>query len=272
MAIVMLLDNGSVRAESTLRLRWLAQRLEENSGQTIYPVSLNHSDKVPASELENTSAQVFDSFVRQHLDIGESEFLLIPLFFAKNRALSKLIPEKTEALKNEYPDIQIRLADPLYPLPDGEELLVDIVYDHVMGSLSGIAENQIVLVDHGSPSPEVTKVRNQLTKQVQARLPDDLHLDQAVMERRPGRTYDFNGELLKDWLDRKGAAGIKQVSVILLFFLPGRHAGKNGDIVEICENSAESFPNLHISISPLISEHPGLLSILSKRLEELSEN
>ena len=86
------------------------------------------------------------------------------------------------------------------------------------------------------------------------------------MERREGEQYDFNGVLLESWLRKKAQSGEKSAVVILLFFLPGRHAGTGGDIVEICEGIMQEYPDFKIAISPLISEHELLMPILHSRL------
>ena len=64
------------------------------------------------------------------------------------------------------------------------------------------------------------------------------------MERREGKEYDFNGELLKSYLLKKAKAGDTQAVVILQFLLAGRHAGRGGDIVTICEFCDGKIPKL----------------------------
>ncbi|MDX2506644.1 MAG: hypothetical protein QNL62_19520 [Gammaproteobacteria bacterium] len=72
--------------------------------------------------------------------------------------------------------------------------------------------------------------------------------------------------MLKDWLLKKVNEGETSAVVILMFFLPGRHAGEGGDIVEICHSVMEEYPDFKICISPLITEHSEFISILQKRL------
>ena len=87
-----------------------------------------------------------------------------------------------------------------------------------------------MLVDHGSPVPRVTDVRKHLANSVQKKLPAEVTLEQAVMERREGPEYDFNGQLLEHWLLDKAASGESSALVIMMFFLPGRHAGENREM------------------------------------------
>jgi sirohydrochlorin ferrochelatase len=125
----------------------------------------------------------------------------------------------------------------------------------------------VVLVDHGSPSPKITEVRKDIARTLAADY--GLNLDQVVMERRQGQEYDFNGELLATWLRQQAEQGTTSVIVAMLFFLPGRHAGPNGDVEEICNSVVADHPQLRFNITPLISEHPLLLDVLKDRLEEV---
>ena len=286
MPIIILLDNGSIRANATLQLRQLANDLSKKIGHVVHPVSCKHSDRIPASEIGGKPAQIFREFMTQQLSSinenntnEEPEYIVLPLFFGKSRALTSFIPDEIEALKKQFGDFKFEIAQVLYPLPEGDKALTQIIYDHVISSNNSAKEStnqsndlplkNLVLVDHGSPVPRVTAVRKHLAQSVQDKLPNGVVLEEAVMERREGKEYDFNGDLLEDWLSQKAQAGETCATVILMFFLPGRHAGEGGDIVEICNNVMEKFPDFRITISPLITEHPELVSILSGRLKKL---
>ena len=269
MSLILLLDNGSLRAEATKQLRQLAHALSEKAGQTIYPVSLQHADKIPIADLDGIPAQTFTAFMQQHLSQGERHFILLPLFFGESRALTSFIPSEIESLKALFGGFRFDIADVLYPLPNSEPLLDNIVYENTLttAKLHSIPLKNIVLVDHGSPVPRVTAVREQIVNQVQAKFADDTLIEQAVMERREGVEYDFNGVLLEDWLMKKAIVGESSAIVTLLFFLAGRHAGEDGDIVQICEKVMRKYPNFNIAISPLIAEHKDLLLILYDRFQ-----
>lgn len=269
MPVILLCDNGSTQPGATLQLRRLAQQLSEQSGQTIHPVSLQHANRIETSQLQGEPAQIFSEFMQQQLSAGESEFILLPIFFGKSKALTSFIPDEADKLRQQYGDFSLQLAEVIYPLPTGEPLLVDIIHDHIQQTASrhNLPLQNLVLVDHGSPIPRVTEVRQHLAQQVQNRLADATSLQQAVMERREGREYDFNGDLLEHWLSRKAEAGAKSALVIMMFFLPGRHAGENGDIVQICDSVMQQHPDFKVAISPLIAEHPAFVNILQLRLQ-----
>ena len=57
------------------------------------------------------------------------------------------------------------------------------------------------------------------------------------------------------------------VVLSMLFLSPGRHAGRGGDITSIRDRVVAANPSLQAVITPLIGEHPGLVTILKQRLE-----
>lgn len=258
---VMLVDNGSRRADSTLNLRRLAAELSERSGVLVHPVSLQHSDRVPADRLDGVPAEVFAAFVGRTIEQGQRRFVVLPLFFGPSRALTEFIPEQVARLESLHGRIDMRQADVLCPLPAGEPKLVDILLDNVQQA--NRSADRIIVVDHGSPIPQVTAVRHWLAEAMRKRIDPSVAVEEAVMERREGRDYDFNGQLLAQRLDC--ASG--DVVVAMLFLSPGRHAGEGGDIAEICADAEASNPGLKVTASALVGEHPLLVDILLQRLE-----
>jgi len=267
---VLLVDNGSTRPEATLNLRRLATQLTDRTGQVIQPVSLMHSDKIPASELHNQPAQILEPFLKDQLEQGARNFIVIPLFFGKSRALTRFIPDHIEALQKEFGPFSLTVADELCPLPAGEPRLSKILYDNVsrISTENHCHADQVILVDHGSPIPEVTAVRQHIAEQLQELLGSDIPLSQAVMERRQGSEYDFNGNLLEDVLRELAQDKASQTAILaMMFFSPGRHAGPGGDIEEIYRRVEIEHPGIQVHPSPLIAEHPLLIDILQSRLE-----
>ena len=268
--VIMLVDNGSKRAAATLSLRAIAADLSAASGLEVHPVSLQHSGGIDPEELGGVPALVLADFLRSQLAEGRREFVAVPLFFGMSRALTSFIPEQVASLTREFGEFTFRLADVLSPMPQGEPLLADILADNVTRGCAqlGAEANCVIVVDHGSPLPEVTAVRAKVTMTLRDRLPDDVWLSQAVMERRQGADYDFNGQLLGDLLDTCVTPGGSAVVVLAMMFIsPGRHAGPGGDVEAICAEATARNPDLQLKISPLISEHPMLIDILQARLE-----
>jgi len=268
MAIILLCDNGSSKPQATLQLRYLTAQLSQKVGKTIYPVSLQHANKIPAEALDNIPAMTFTPFLLEMLKRGENEFIILPLFFGHSKAISKFIPDEVEKLKSNGNDLTVKIADVIYPLPNGEQQLTQILAEHINQNFFEDIEGtqKAVLVDHGSPIPKVTEVRKHIAQNIAPVLKQNISLEQAVMERRESTDYDFNGDLLEHWLTQQAENGEIAVIIALMFFLPGRHAGVNGDIDMIVHSVLSKYPNLKIRMTPLICEHPDFLNILEERL------
>lgn len=267
MTQILLIDNGSKRANATLQLRAIAKQVSALIGQEVVPVSLQHADAIAAEQLDSQPANTLPEYLCQQAGQGELRFELLPLFFGPSRALGSFVPQTVEQIQPDFADLQVVLAQPLCPLPEGEPQLAQLLWQQIESRLQILPEAQIVLVDHGSPIPRVTAVREYLAQQLREQ--SARAIAEAVMERREGPEYDFNGPLLEHWLRQQAEQGARQVIVSMLFLLPGRHAGAGGDVVQICQAVQQDFPQLQIEITPLVGEHPGLAAILKQRWLDL---
>lgn len=272
MTQLLIIDNGSRKAGSVLNLRRIANKLSVSIGQHVSPVSLQHADKISPDRLDGLPANTLEPFIREQLESGERNFILIPLFFGESRALTSFVPTTMKALAESHGTFTWSMADVLSPESDGDPELAAILVENIEHQLNQSTEH-VVLVDHGSPIPEVTHVRKSLAKCLDGFLEDRVSLHQAVMERREGPEYDFNGPLLSEAL-----SGIAQnapnteIIISMLFLSPGRHAGAGGDIEEICAQVLNEFPNLSIKITALVGENDRILDLLKARYLSCGEN
>lgn len=262
--VTLLLDNGSLAPAATLRLRELASALAARVGAPVEPVSLLHSSAIPANALGGRPAEIFEPAVARRAAGGAQDFLVVPLFFGPSRALTDYLPERVAQLRVRHPGLCVRVAPSLFDPADPR--LAQILADHVrvVPAEVGGGPLRVALVDHGSPVPVVTRVRDALAEQLRRLLGAAAIVAPCSMERRPGPDYAFNEPLLEDLLAREGW-NCGPVVVAMQFLLPGRHAGPEGDVAEICRRVGAVHPRLVTRLTPLVAEHPLLPDILADR-------
>jgi sirohydrochlorin ferrochelatase len=271
---LVLMDNGSLEPEATLSLRRIAGALSRRIGRAVEPVSLLHSHKIPAERLEGGPAECIEPFLRRRLGEGCASFLILPLFIGPSAALTDYLPARLARLRERHPELQTRIAPCLYR--PGDDRLASMLEDNLNPLLDVVDTSippPVMLVDHGSPRPEVTAVREALASQMRARLgPKARCVVAASMERRPGPEFAFNEPLLARALDAVFAAhGAGPVLIAPLFLQPGRHAGPGGDIARLCAEARARNPGLSTSLAPLLGTHPGLIEMLMEHSPLLSE-
>ena len=266
---ILLVDNGSLRAQATLNLRRLARALGEATGQEIEAASLLHSYKIPAEELDGEKAVSLGPRAEQLAEQGVTELVILPFFFGPSQALTRYLPERLAEVQAHHPRLSVKVALPLVDSQAPLDLrLARLLADNVREQMNGKSRPRVVLVDHGSPIPEVTAVRNYLAGQLSVLLSEEAEcVTFASMERRDGDAYRFNEPLLEDLLAAEAMAG-SEVILAMLFLSPGRHAGEGGDIAEICEQAMAHSPGLRVTTTRLAGEHDGILEILATRLAQ----
>ena len=252
MSPLLLTDNGSLQPAATLRLRALATEVARRLGRGVEPVSVLHSDKVDPSLLGGVPARTFEPYAREAKAAGAETLEVLPLFIGPSLALTEYLPERAKAV-----GIGLKVRPTLWS-QGREDALVSPLLDNLAATGWTKGAGTVLLCDHGSPIPQVTAAREDLAARLRARLglrPDELV--GCAMERREGPTYAFNEPMLADALGR--ARG--KVAVLMLFLLPGRHAGPGGDVADIC--AAHAPAGVSWTISPLLGDHPALPEILA---------
>ena len=264
---VLLVDNGSLQPAATRRLRRMATALGQRLGRKVEPVSLLHSNQVPAKKLGGRKAEILKDAVLHRLHDGAREFVIVPLFFGRSRALTEFIPGLIEQWRRHSGEMKVRVAAPL--AARGDDRLVRILEQEVRAKLTRDflrgQHARVALVDHGSPVQAVTRVRNRLAVQLRRRLGAKVAgVAACSMERRPGAAYAFNEPLLETLLATP-PWNSGPVVVAQLFLLPGRHAGPGGDVERICRRARRKSPVLRTRRTQLVGANPGLIAILADR-------
>ncbi|MGB0371742.1 MAG: sirohydrochlorin chelatase [Opitutales bacterium] len=265
-----LTDNGSLRPEATLMLRALSKDVSQRLGREVLPVSLLHSSKIDPELLDGKPAQTFERSVKAAYEAGKKNINIQPLFFGPSAALTEYLPERIRILSKKREGLKVEIARPLVQRGENTpDWLLDILEDfaHQLKRDHPEIKNWL-LVDHGSPRKEVAEVRDRIAEDFNTRWranhPGE-RVKPASMERREGEAYAFCDPLLENAPEAYGFEG-GAVGVLMLFFLPGRHAGPCGDVAEIIEGVEERMPGLKLYMSPLFSEHPKLAQVLAERI------
>ena len=267
---ILLVDNGSYKAASALNLRDIAGNLSAKTDKVIHPVSLLHSDKIPHQKLGGIKAETFEPYIVHKIAEGVKRFLILPLFFGRSAAIYEYLPQRVLEIKKSSTDFDLQIAPPLVDLhneknDDVAQILADLVRLEI--SKNKLNRPAVTVVDHGTPRIKVNEVRNFLSKQVEVILKSEAKLVKpSSMESRDGDEYSFNKPLLENIL---GSTDFdKDVVLSMLFISPGRHAGKGGDVDEICEDAKTKNLGLRTFMTGLFSEHSGAIDVLDARLQE----
>ena len=250
---ILLVDNGSYEPAATLALRGLALEVGKLIGQEVRPVSTMHSTKIDPALLGGQPAVIFEGAVQQAKLDGIDEIVVIPLFIGPSRAITEYLPK---VFADAQPGaMKLAIREPLF----GPELISTLI-DNLKSTGWTKGSGTVYLCDHGSPIPEVTRCRNFFASAIRTEL--GLKEDELIacsMERREGAEYDFNEPLLEDAL--QSAKG--EAVILMLFLLPGRHAGGDGDVATIAKEHAPA--GLQWKLSPLLGTHPALPALLFRR-------
>ena len=246
----LLVDNGSLNPRATLRLRELALGLAARLGRAVEPVSVLHSDKVDPAELGGIPARTFEPYARQALAEGVTTLEIFPLFIGPSLAITEFLPQLAAKVGVGL-DVRPTLAG-----AGRIDALAGILADNLLASGWKPGGGNVLLCDHGSPIPEVTAVREELAARLRARLGlGATALVGCAMERREGPAYAFNEPMLADVVARQD----RDFTVLMLFLLPGRHAGAGGDVDTICR--AHAREGVRWRLTPLLGEHPDLMRL-----------
>ena len=253
---ILLVDNGSYEPAATLGLRGLAKEVGQLIGKEVHPISTMHSTKIDPTLLGGQPAVIFEQAVQQAKADGIEELVVLPLFIGPSRAITEYLPK---VFADAQPGAMKLTIRPTLYGEDGAEFL-EILSDQLLHTPGDVEKDTILLCDHGSPIIEVTRVRDALARDLAAEM--DIPSSRLVacsMERREGPEYAFNEPLLATALGQ--APG--DVIVLMLFLLPGRHAGPGGDVASIIKEHAKS--GAKVRMSPLLATHPSMSHLIAKR-------
>ncbi len=268
----MLMDNGSLRPQPTLRLRAIAEKVSHAAAVKVAPVSILHSDRVHPSKLNNERAQVAASFIDHALAAGERNFICLPLFLGPSLALTEYLPMLFDERRVHYPDLRYTVAaplageDPEHLDPRLAEALAIPVRELITSC--GWQHPAVALVDHGTPVRAVNEVRETAARALANSLGDAVAVVRgAAMERKLDAAYAFNEPMLED-IRRVPGFESGPIVVAMFFLMEGRHAGAEGDVAGICSDVCQRFPDAGpMAMTDLLGSTDWLVPVLVDRLQ-----
>ena len=261
-----LIDNGSLRPGSILQSRLIASILSDSCGHIIRPFGLMHSHKVNPEKLGGVPGESMQNLLLSEGAEKLSEIRALPFFLGPSLAITDWLPENLASWKSKNAaQRSYRILEPLHQ--NGDDRLARAMSDLCREQIknSGFKNPHIAMVDHGTPLPEVNQVREVVGSQMKERMGNEIAgFSTCAMERRPDQQYDFNDPLLENllqgWIDQ----GIREVVLSQFFLLPGRHAGPDGDLAQICQPFIDQ--GMKIFRSENLGTHPLVLEILLDRI------
>ena len=132
-------------------------------------------------------------------------------------------------------------------------MLAPIITERVRETLVAkkLSRPPIIVVDHGGPSPVSAALRDVIAVNVRALLAGEIGpLAAASME-------GTHGPLLADQLTMPGF-NRGDVVVAPLSLAPGRHAGPDGDVAQICRAAPA-----RCHLTQLVGDHPSVVEVLT---------
>jgi sirohydrochlorin ferrochelatase len=251
--IVALVDNGSLAPAAHLHLRATAAALGKRTGITVHAVSWKHSDRIAASALDDTPAWTLSTFVRRMTGLGQRDFVFVPYFISAQGAIGSALRTELDALRPEIGAFDFTLIPGVFSAATLGAIAADLVRQTLTATT--LRAPAVVIVDHGGPSANSARLRDQVTERTRTLLGD------AAASVTAASMEGSHPPLLASRLRDPDCAGA-DVVVTPLFLSPGRHAGPGGDLDRICAASPARCRR-----TGLAGSHPLILETLATALE-----
>ena len=250
--IVALIDNGSLEPAAHRNLRTVAAELSSRTGVNVRAVSWKHSDRIPDDQLDDTPAWTLQAFVRSLVALGQRDFVFVPFFISPQGAIGSALRNDLETLRRELGEFEFTFSAGLA----AQGVIPKIVAERIRACIStnSLHAPPVLVVDHGGPSAQSAELRDQLVAEIRVALAGLTGpVAAASME-------GAHPPLLADQLTNSAFAG-RDVVVAPLFLSPGRHAGPQGDLAQICR-TVHSRGHL----TELVGTHPLVVDALAGAL------
>ena len=196
-----LVDNGSLGPEAVLNLRTIAHSLAKITDCEVRPMGLMHSHKVEPSALDGIPGESMEAFLQSDEAGSMDQLRVLPFFSRAEFGGHRLVAAKPREVAIEKKGRSFAVLDFLFAPEDDRlaRILADLCLKRFPSAET--PPPHLILVDHGTPLPEVNRVREEVGQQLEALMGKRIGgFSTCCMERRPGKEYDFNDPLLENLL------------------------------------------------------------------------
>jgi sirohydrochlorin ferrochelatase len=274
--IIVIVDNGSLRSHSVLFCRTLARNLERRLRIPVLATSLDHSHRIPESQLRGIPARLFEpTLFELARNSPKTRIVIVPFMLIAGGAIHSKVLASVDAVRSQHPYVSLTLTETMHaPTDTPEDGITGLLADNVKKRLNDHPNTRphIVVVDHGSPFPASAAARDHIASQLLAALGARvLAVTACSMERRPGPEYAFNDPLLEVALEHLAEHSSAPVWLARLFLQPGKHSGRHGDIDTICNLVRMRHPDWVLEDLPKVFCQKSLTKLVLLRLEQTGE-
>ena len=154
--VAVLVDNGSLRPGATLGMRRLARLVQVQTGVRTVPISARFADRISSDLLDGQPAQVLCKSALELAAGRQAVLRIIPLFLGPSDVVVKDLPALVETPAKT-------IASPMVDLQEqAASCLVTECLARAVLALRMTQPVRVVLVDHGSPNPNICRIRRAL--------------------------------------------------------------------------------------------------------------
>jgi hypothetical protein len=267
--IAALIDNGSLEPAAHRNLRAVARAISERVGIELIAVSWKHSDRIRTNSLEGERAWTLRSFIEDQFVRGERQFVFVPFFISAQGAIGSALREDLIGLQRTLGDFEFTFTEGLAARGAIPAIVASQIRETITSRV--LEQPAVIVVDHGGPSVESARLRNQLTAQIRQMLGSTVTAVAAAS--LEGAEHSHNHPLFADLL---AVPGFNRGDVVVapLFLAPGRHAGPRGDLAQIASAAEDRFAAagaggagaLRCHFTQLVGTHPLVIDALTDAL------
>lgn len=238
---ILLIGHGSLKQASGASMIRLAALLRKRG---VVPLS--------TAAFLNFSKPTFHDGLERLLKKGATDIYVQPYFLIDGYYVNTALRKVVEEAQNNFPELTITMGRPF----GVQEVLADIVIKRVLETVGEIPNNSaIVLMAHGTPTPEANAPIYEIASQVKQKLNRAVRV--AFME--------CNEPTIAEAVDTFAIQGFETIITVPYFLHLGSHVRE--DLPQIVQDAKSRYPEKSI----LLTKHLGYDERFADIIQQLWE-